>query len=107
MGECEDTKPKAGQKPKPGSSKVPQEPLVEFPHFLRVIGPKQIRIAMFYIPSAICYTISSLILATYTCEWKDVLQYMPYYNGKYQPKETETEKKSDGPQICEYISTED
>ncbi|EEZ99280.1 hypothetical protein TcasGA2_TC001125 [Tribolium castaneum] len=88
MVECDEGKPSA-KKPKAKPAPVSKNaPLLEFPHFLRMIGPKHIRVLMAFVPSAICYTFTSLILVTYMSEWKTVLQYFPYYNGKYQTEET-------------------
>lgn len=54
------------------------------PKFLRNIGPKQIEIFKRFIPSKLAYTFAFVLYATYLCEWRDVLQYLPYYNGKYK-----------------------
>lgn len=52
--------------------------------FFNKIGPKQIESLKTFIPSMICYTIATGLCTAYLCEWKDVLQYLPYYRGKYK-----------------------
>lgn len=51
--------------------------------FFNKIGPKQIESFKCFIPSMICYTIATVLCTAYVCEWRDVLQYLPYYRGKY------------------------
>ncbi|RZC37796.1 UCR 6-4kD domain containing protein [Asbolus verrucosus] len=84
-------KPKPVQPPAKTAS-ADKRPIVEFPHMLRIIGPKHIKIMMQFVPSAIIYSITSLILLTYMSEWKTVLQYLPYYNGKYYVESTDSKK---------------
>lgn len=64
------------------------EPLLQLPHSLRIIGPKHVKILMQFLPSAVVYSVTSLILVTYVSDWKTVLQYVPYYNGKYNGEES-------------------
>lgn len=47
------------------------------------IGPKHVTIFMQFVPSMAFYTAATVITTIYICEWKAVLQYLPYYNGKY------------------------
>ncbi|KAJ3665067.1 hypothetical protein Zmor_000581 [Zophobas morio] len=77
-------KPTATKPPKIGDgSSFNQTPVLEFPHFLRVIGPNQIKILMGFVPSAICYSLASLVLVVYLTDWRPVVRYLPYYNGRF------------------------
>lgn len=67
------------------------EPILDLPHFIKILGPKHYGIFRNYIPSLITYTIATAIFSVYLMEWKAVLQYLPYYNGRYA--EPEKEKK--------------
>ncbi|CAG9823433.1 unnamed protein product [Phaedon cochleariae] len=60
---------------------------IESPRFLRLIGPKHIEIFRNYIPSLVIYTAAGTLCTLYFCEWKAVLQYVPFYNGKYKKDE--------------------
>lgn len=80
-------KKRGGYKPPSGDSDP--QPLFRLPHFLQVIGPKHVNAAKGFIPSMLFYGVASLIGIIYICDWKTVLQYMPYYNGKYPTKKDE------------------
>lgn len=85
-------KPKTSEAAKHASYSAP---VFEFPHILRIIGPKHIKIMMNFVPTAIFYSLTSLILLTYMAEWRTVLQYLPYYNGKYVEEKTESTKENE------------
>lgn len=68
------------------------EPVFSMPHFIRVLGSKHYSIFRNYIPSLITYAVCGVIYTVYVTEFKTILQYLPYYNGKYV--EQEPAKKS-------------
>ena len=51
------------------------------------IGPKQLESLKLYRNSAILFGVGGSILACYALEWKAVLRFLPYYNGKYKDSE--------------------
>lgn len=51
---------------------------------LRAVGKKHIQTAVAFIPSAAIFGASAAGLGLYFTEWKTVLRFMPYYNGKYK-----------------------
>jgi len=55
------------------------------------VGPAQFEKGRGLMKSGIAFGIGGAILGCYALEWKLVLQYLPYYNGKY-PKSEEEEK---------------
>ena len=76
-------------------------PVVRLPGVLGRIGKKQLELASlrsvesvfnkYYlrfvvgrVGSALAYGTTTGLIVLYAFEWKDVLQYVPYYNGKYQ-----------------------
>lgn len=73
---------------------VKQSTFIHLPDFVRKIGPKQISIGISHIPSLIRYSLATFIYITYLCDWKPVLQYLPYYNGKFAEIEEENKQKS-------------
>ncbi|CAH1279078.1 unnamed protein product [Diabrotica balteata] len=52
---------------------------VEFPN----LGPKHAKILVSFMPSISLFTLAATLCTVYVCEWKDVLQFLPYYSGKY------------------------
>lgn len=86
-------------KPKYPKTKHPQytDKIIDLPHFIKILGPKHFAIFRRYIPSLITYSIATIIWTVYLTEYKTVLQYMPYYSGKYvEPeKPAKVAKKSE------------
>ncbi|XP_044256954.1 cytochrome b-c1 complex subunit 10-like [Tribolium madens] len=62
-------------------------PAVRLPGPLRLIGKKHIEIASQWIGSAIAFGATAGVGITYATDWKLVLQFMPYYNGKFKEEE--------------------
>ncbi|XP_030746022.1 uncharacterized protein LOC115874866 [Sitophilus oryzae] len=60
-----------------------QEYIGEYPAFIRTFGPKQYEAMSHYKVTFAAYGVASLLSICYICEWKAVLQYLPFYNGKY------------------------
>lgn len=54
------------------------------PKFSLKPSTRQVQKYKNFAPSIACYTIFTCLCITYICEWKDVLQYLPYYRGKYK-----------------------
>lgn len=79
-------------------------PVLDLPHFIRILGPKHFAIFRSYIPSLIIYGITTVIYTVYITEFKTVLQYLPYYNGRYvepvkdPPKPKEKPKENTDPE---------
>lgn len=73
--------------PKP---KAHSEPVIDLPHFIRILGPKHFSIFRNFISSLAIYTVSFAILGIYITDFKTVLQYLPYYNGKYPKPQEQT-----------------
>ena len=48
------------------------------------VGPAQVEMAKGLQRSKVIFGIGAAILGCYAFEWKLVLQYLPYYNGKYK-----------------------
>lgn len=40
----------------------------------------------YIIPGFAVYSLAGLVYTIYVCEWKTVLQYVPYYGGKYEDR---------------------
>merc|ERR1712135_66912 len=51
------------------------------------IGPHHVAVAKQYGKSVACFGFAGAVLGCYLMEWKAVLQFVPYYNGKYAEKE--------------------
>nr|BAN21276.1 unknown secreted protein [Riptortus pedestris] len=51
------------------------------------LGPRQLQILPKWIPSLTLFGISGAALVTYGSEWRAVLQYVPYYNGKFKTED--------------------
>ncbi|XP_028136201.1 uncharacterized protein LOC114330949 [Diabrotica virgifera virgifera] len=56
---------------------------IEFPN----LGPKHAKIFASFLPSIGLFTLAATLCTVYVCEWKDVLQFLPYYSGKYKTDE--------------------
>ncbi|KAJ3645204.1 hypothetical protein Zmor_022883 [Zophobas morio] len=56
-------------------------PVVRLPGVLGRIGKKQLELASLRVGSALAYGTTTGLIVLYAFEWKDVLQYVPYYNG--------------------------
>ncbi|CAH1115724.1 unnamed protein product [Psylliodes chrysocephalus] len=52
-----------------------------------IIGPRTIQVFISYLPSIGYFTVAGALCTIYLCEWKSVLQYVPFYGGKYDKKE--------------------
>lgn len=61
--------------------------VIEVPNFLRMLGPKHLKIAICYLPSLITYTLATAIVTVYIADWKALLRYVPFYRGKYDDLE--------------------
>lgn len=48
------------------------------------VGPSHFEQGKRYIRSGIAFGAGGALLGCYFLEWKAVLQYLPYYNGKYK-----------------------
>ncbi|XP_077515732.1 cytochrome b-c1 complex subunit 10-like [Amblyomma americanum] len=48
------------------------------------IGPRLIQLFKAWSGSAAVYGATGAVAITYFTEWKAVLQYLPFYNGKYK-----------------------
>ena len=48
------------------------------------LGPKQIEQGRGLLKSAVPFGIAGVALGCYVMEWKAVLRFLPYYNGKYE-----------------------
>ncbi|CAG9858685.1 unnamed protein product [Phyllotreta striolata] len=53
----------------------------------KLIGTRNIQTFMSYLPSITIFTFAGLLCTLYVCEWKEVLQHVPYYGGKYGKKD--------------------
>ncbi|CAD6208602.1 GSCOCG00010582001-RA-CDS [Cotesia congregata] len=51
------------------------------------IGKRHLELATKWIPSATIYGAFSSSALLYFTDWKAVLQYMPFYNGQFKPRE--------------------
>ena len=60
------------------------EPVMQAVKPMVPIGPKQFESLKLYRRSAILFGFGGAVLGCYALEWKAVLQYLPYYNGKYK-----------------------
>lgn len=74
------------------------DPIIDLPHFIRILGPKHFSIFRNFIPSLIIYTIAMTAATMYITDFKTVLQYLPYYNGKYELPEERKPRGSKDPQ---------
>ncbi|CAH1378212.1 unnamed protein product [Tenebrio molitor] len=59
-------------------------PALRLPGPLRLIGKKHIEIAQQWLGSAIVFGATAGVGVTYATDWKLILQYLPYYNGKFK-----------------------
>lgn len=57
------------------------------PSVFRRIGKKQIEVLSLFSSTIVIYTVAAALCTVYFCEWKAVLQYVPYYGGKYKDEE--------------------
>lgn len=93
---------KKPEPPPPTEAKsVFREPLIDLPHFLRVVGPKHFSILRNFVPSIITYTFATALIITFMTDWKTVLQYLPYYNGKYAVEQMPVIEKEAKPEPTE------
>lgn len=67
----------------------------EFPEALRRIGPKQIAVAVSFIPNMLLWGTTAFVALIYFTDWKVIAKRIPYYNGKFPPdKEPESKPSS-------------
>ncbi|CAG9762949.1 unnamed protein product [Ceutorhynchus assimilis] len=55
-----------------------------FGHPLRPFGERHVKVLKLYKNSFISYSVATFLATIYICEWKDVLQYLPFYGSKYK-----------------------
>ncbi|KAJ8924756.1 hypothetical protein NQ315_000909 [Exocentrus adspersus] len=60
---------------------------LSLPGPLKSIGKKQIEIASQWLGSGIAFGTTAGLGVCYFTDWKVVLQYLPYYNGKFKEAE--------------------
>ncbi|KAF7278142.1 uncharacterized protein LOC143191792 [Rhynchophorus ferrugineus] len=72
------------KKCKPQKSGLFSDIFGERPRSFRSLGPRKYEALSQYKASAALYMVTSFLTICYFCEWKAVLQYMPFYNGKYK-----------------------
>ena len=60
------------------------QPLIKAASSVSPVGPRQLEVAKRYGKSAALFGFGGAVLGCYFLEWKAVLQYLPYYNGKYK-----------------------
>ncbi|XP_017785961.1 PREDICTED: cytochrome b-c1 complex subunit 10-like [Nicrophorus vespilloides] len=53
---------------------------------LRSLGKKHLEIATKWVGSATAFGASAGMAVVYMTDWKLILQYLPYYNGKFAEK---------------------
>lgn len=70
-----------------------QNLIFKIPNFLRKIVPKHVNILKQFMPSVLCFGVTSFLFVSYISDWRAILQYLPYYNGKYELQADETDKK--------------
>ncbi|KDQ65259.1 Cytochrome b-c1 complex subunit 10 [Zootermopsis nevadensis] len=54
---------------------------------LRQIGKKHFELATYWLPSLATFGAASSLGLLYITDWKVVLQYVPYYSGKFKTEE--------------------
>ncbi|XP_057652969.1 uncharacterized protein LOC130891903 [Diorhabda carinulata] len=72
----------------PGDGSTNKSSILELPP----LGAKHAKILAHFMPSIGCFVLAGTLCGIYICEWKDVLQYLPYYNGKYEIETTNKNK---------------
>ena len=60
------------------------EPVLAAVKPLSPLGPSHLERIKQYVRSGTFFGVSGAVLGCYMLEWKAVLQYLPYYNGKYK-----------------------
>ena len=60
------------------------EPLKKAVSSVSPVGPSHFEQARRYVRSGVAFGVGGAILGCYFLEWKAVLQFLPYYNGKYK-----------------------
>ncbi|ENN76443.1 hypothetical protein HUJ04_009167 [Dendroctonus ponderosae] len=55
----------------------------DYPRPFRTFGPKQFEALSQYKGSVLAYGLATFLGTIYLCEWKAMLQYLPYYIGVY------------------------
>lgn len=53
-----------------------------------------------FMPSIVCFSVATILYTVYICEWKEVLQYMPYYNLKWKTVEKTDEEEAKKDRKC-------
>lgn len=85
-----DNRGESREKVTEGPRKPNRTNLFQPPNFFKRIGPRQIEVFSAFIPSMIVYTIAAALCTVYVCEWRDVLQYVPYYGQIYKKDEKDS-----------------
>ena len=62
-------------------------PALEAAKPLLPVGPAHAEQLRRYLRSGVFFGAAGAVLGCYMMEWKAVLQYLPYYNGKYKVEE--------------------
>lgn len=55
--------------------------------FLRRLGPRHFQILRRYIPAMIRWSTFSFICVVYACDWKVIVDYIPFYRNKFHEDE--------------------
>ncbi|RZB39045.1 UCR 6-4kD domain containing protein [Asbolus verrucosus] len=59
-------------------------PALRLPGPLRLFGKKHVEIATQWVGSAAAFGATAAIGVCYATDWKLILQYLPFYNGKFK-----------------------
>lgn len=62
------------------------EPFFELPRFIRRLSWKHLEILGAYERSIAFWSAAAFVYTIYLCDWKVIVAYLPYYNGKFDEK---------------------
>lgn len=65
-------------------SAPPRSSILEKPNFMKKYGWKHVKIISMFGGSMACWSVVMALGTAYFCDWKLILQYIPYYNGKFK-----------------------
>lgn len=60
------------------------EPLFEVPRFIRRLSWKHLEILGAFERSIAYWTVATIVCTIYMCDWRVIVDYLPYYNSKFE-----------------------